>query len=626
MRLPRPAWRFSWRPDRRRILDDAFIVIAGVFVLLRLLSVPPWDQSVDAYAYHQAVGPGGPYAGAEAGTLGSYLYSPAFKLILGPAGWLPWPVFNAAWTALNLALLRALAGRYALPLLFFPPVFLEIVSGNVHLLTAAVVVWGFTRPALWAIPLLTKITPGVGIIWFAVRREWRSLAVAVGVTALVSAVSALVVPQWWLDWFRLLLASEPLPTDAPGWFVPISPWVRLPIAVVLVAWAALTGRRWAVPLAVTLAMPVIWLNSLAVLVAILPLAPPGALRAIRGGAASLVARLVEFGSRRPVQHGLIVACAVFVVVVVQSAASGDPFIGYDARAYWTAAALDDPYASTIAGGFGGEGGLYEYKYPPPLAQLLALVHWIPWPVFYGIWTAVLLAALALQAGRLLLVALFFPPVLGELWLGNVNLLIGLAIVLGFRWPAAWAFVILTKITPGIGLIWFAVRREWRSLGIAVAATATISAVSLALAPELWQDFVAALRTQEGVAMTAAAQAIPLPLTVRLAAAAALVVWGAAAGHRWVVPVAAIIASPFTWWNVLAMAVAVIPLTVPEATPRLAALLARRADGSAGRLLPETRLPDLPAGGTPDIPAGGVAGLPAGGTAGPQPPGDAPPLR
>lgn len=577
MSLRRPAWRL----DRDRFLDVAYVGIAGAFVLLRLLSVPPWDDSVDAYAYYQPVGPAGPYAGAELGTLGSYLYSPVFKLIVGLASWLPWPVFNATWTALNLALLRALAGRHALPLLLFPPVILEIVSGNVHLLIAAAVVWGFSRPALWAIPLLTKVTPGVGLIWFAVRREWRPLAAALAATVLVSAMSVLVVPQWWVDWLRLLLASQPTPADTPGWFIPLSLWLRLPFAVVVVAWAALTGRRWAVPVAVTLAMPAIWLNSLAVLVAIVPLAPPGSWRAIQGRAASLLARLVEFGSRRPVQHGLIVACAVFVVTMVQSAASGAPFVGYDAHAYWTASALDDPYASTIAGGFGGEGGFYEYKYPPPLAQLLALAHWIPWPVFYGIWTAVLLAALALQAGRLLLVALFFPPVLGELWMGNVNLLVGLAIVLGFRWPAAWAFVILTKITPGVGLLWFAVRREWRALGIAVAATATISAVSLVLAPELWHDFAAALRTQGDVSMTAAGQAIPLPLAFRIAVASALVAWGAVAGHRWVVPVAAIIASPFTWWNVLAMAVAVIPLTVPEATPRLAALLARRADGSPG---------------------------------------------
>ena len=260
-------------------------------------------------------------------------------------------------------------------------------------------------------------------------------------------------------------------------------------------------------------------------------------------------------------------------MIARVAASGDPYVGYDAHAYWSAAALDDPYAATIAGGFGGEGGLYEYKYPPVLAQVLFVVHWIPWPVFLGLWTALLLASLGLLSGRLMLLALFFPPVLGELWLGNINLLIGLAIVLGFRWPAAWAFVVLTKVTPGIGLLWFAVRREWTPLGIALGASAGIAAVSFALAPDLWSDFAAALRTQVGASMGSAGQAIPVPLPLRLLGAAVLTTWGAASDRRWVLPVAAILAIPFSWWNVLAIAVAAIPLAAPKAAPALARLIA-----------------------------------------------------
>jgi len=39
-------------------------------------------------------------------------------------------------------------------------------------------------------------------------------------------------------------------------------------------------------------------------------------------------------------------------------------------------------------------------------------------------------------------------------------LLAVAIAVGFRYPAAWALVLITKVTPGIGLVWFAVRREW----------------------------------------------------------------------------------------------------------------------------------------------------------------------
>jgi ABC-type molybdate transport system permease subunit len=100
---------------------------------------------------------------------------------------------------------------------------------------------------------------------------------------------------------------------------------------------------------------------------------------------------------------------------------------------------------------------------------------------------------------------------------------------------------------------------------------------LALAPDLWSDFVAAMSTQVETSMGSAGQAIPLPLPLRLAGAALLTVWGAASNRRWVLPIVAILAIPFSWWNVLAIAVAAVPLTVPTATPTLARLVGRTDD-------------------------------------------------
>ncbi len=205
------------------------------------------------------------------------------------------------------------------------------------------------------------------------------------------------------------------------------------------------------------------------------------------------ARLGRALEHPAVMPGIAVASAVFVVAIVSFAARGDPYIGYDAHAYYQAAALDDPYRTTINGGFDAAGGLYEYKYPPPLAQILhpLRVIGISWPAFLGAWTILLLASLAWMGRRWTLVLLLFPPVLGELWLGNLNILLGLAIVVGMRYPASWSFILLTKITPGVGLIWFAVRREWRSLAIALVATVAVVGVSFALAPWLWSDFIEA---------------------------------------------------------------------------------------------------------------------------------------
>ena len=58
--------------------------------------------------------------------------------------------------------------------------------------------------------------------------------------------------------------------------------LRLALAVGLVAFGARTDRRWLVPVAVWISLPVIWINSWVILLAVIRLrerqapAPPGA--------------------------------------------------------------------------------------------------------------------------------------------------------------------------------------------------------------------------------------------------------------------------------------------------------------------------------------------------------------
>jgi hypothetical protein len=141
--------------------------------------------------------------------------------------------------------------------------------------------------------------------------------------------------------------------------------------------------------------------------------------------------------------------------------------------------------------------------------------------------------------------------------GNVSLLLAVAIVLGFRWPATWALVLLTKITPGIGLLWFAIRGEWRSLAIALGATAAIGAVSYVTIPDAWPRWFEVIVANAGKGGTWAS--VPIPLLVRLPAAVALVVWGARTDRRWTVPVASMLALPALWYGGISMLLAVIPL-------------------------------------------------------------------
>jgi len=259
---------------RDRLLRDGYVILAIAFVGLRLFAVKPWADSVDAYAYWTTRS-GDFYAAAQTGEIGAYLYSPAFAQAIAPLVWLPIAVFTAVWTAFNCAALWWLLGRYALPSLLFLPIPFEIISGNVHLLYAVAIVVGFRHAASWTLMLMTKVTPGVGILWFLVRREWRSLALAVGTTVAIAAVSLLLDRGAWEAWLKLLQADLSGAGQASfqtlGWYVPVPLLPRLVAAAGLVALAALTDRRWLVPFAVVLALPVVWLNGLAVLAAAVPL-------------------------------------------------------------------------------------------------------------------------------------------------------------------------------------------------------------------------------------------------------------------------------------------------------------------------------------------------------------------
>jgi hypothetical protein len=201
-----------------------------------------------------------------------------------------------------------------------------------------------------------------------------------------------------------------------------------------------------------------------------------------------------------------------------------------------------------------EGDVDAYFYSPAFAQLMAPLQAQGWDVFRTIWRLAELAALTALVGPFIGLALFIGPLAGEINVANVHLLLAAAMVYGLRWPAAWSFVLLTKVTPGIGLLWFVVRREWRSLGIALGATAAIALVSLVLAPGLWVDWILALyaaRIPPGETVV-----LGIPLLLRVLASAAIVVWGAQANQRWTVVVAGFVALPVTWLFATSMLVAI----------------------------------------------------------------------
>jgi hypothetical protein len=235
--------------------------------------------------------------------------------------------------------------------------------------------------------------------------------------------------------------------------------------------------------------------------------------------------------------------AAFVVVLVIIALFRPTFAG-DAHAYW-AVNVADPYTRPVA-------TQDAFTYPPPAVLFFGLFGSLPFEVFQALWTILIGLALLWLTGPFALLFLVVPVVFSDLYLGNIHILLGAAIVASLRWPAAWAVPLLTKPTVGLGLLWYVARGEWRRLGLAVAVTAALALASFALAPGLWPRWVDYVLATGVAPDVGAAHWIPIPLLVRLPAAAVLVVWGARTNRPWTLPTGSMLALPVLWLVGLAM--------------------------------------------------------------------------
>ena len=191
-----------------------------------------------------------------------YRYSPAFLWLIGPFQALPFELVLGIWTAAHVAALIWLRAGW---FLIVPGLNDDVLRGNISTFIALLAVLAIQRSAAWWMPvLLTKITPAVGIVWHAVRREWRQLALALGVTAAVMLVGVLFQPDLWRAWVATLLEADA--TYELGH--PLGPLpLRLAIAAAITAAGAWTGRAWLVPIAMLVAVPGLWAFNLGLLAA-----------------------------------------------------------------------------------------------------------------------------------------------------------------------------------------------------------------------------------------------------------------------------------------------------------------------------------------------------------------------
>jgi hypothetical protein len=240
--------------------------------------------------------------------------------------------------------------------------------------------------------------------------------------------------------------------------------------------------------------------------------------------------------------GTVVSAAILFVmsVVGLTAGGGDALVLYEHR-------LPDPYDAPYSA--------YGFVYAPPVAQAIYPFVQLPWPVFFGAWTALLVLALAAVAGPAAPIVILAPLIALDLNVGNVNIILALAVARGLTVPGSWSAVLFTKVTPAIGIGWFVATRRWHELGLALGVAGAIAAVSFVLAPGLWFDWVGTLT--ETSAATGSSHTVLL--LVRVTIAATLVVWGARTGRPWAVGVAAFAAIPFPWPTTVSLLLAVIPL-------------------------------------------------------------------
>jgi hypothetical protein len=238
----------------------------GVFFVVQkaYFSVITGRLGWDAHAYWLA-GHGDLSYTRSGGEIDAYLYSPAFATAIRPLAAFDWPVFYIAWIILQSAvamwLLKPIRLRWAIPI--FLTSVPEIVNGNIFVLLAACAVLGVKRPGVLAFPLLTKITSGVGLIWFVARGEWTYLARALSVTFIVATVSYLMAPTAWQAWLEFLYGHRDGTPDGVIGFT-----FRCLVAGAIVVFGARKGQPWLIAPAMVLASPIFDFPVLTILTAI----------------------------------------------------------------------------------------------------------------------------------------------------------------------------------------------------------------------------------------------------------------------------------------------------------------------------------------------------------------------
>lgn len=229
--------------DRWRLLQLAGLAV----VAFHALAFGLWSPGSDARIYYDVDLE--TFGGGEIfGT--TFTYSPAAAWWIQPLQALPFEVFRTVVVAVNMAGFVYLIGPVFAAVVLLAqllPVWMEFQQGNINFALGAALVLAFRHPGWYAFPLLTKVTPAVGLVWFAARREWRALVMATVVTLVVILPSVVLHASTWPTWFGALMANAGADAQVGAPII-----LRAALAAAVIAWGARTDRPWTVPVAAAL--------------------------------------------------------------------------------------------------------------------------------------------------------------------------------------------------------------------------------------------------------------------------------------------------------------------------------------------------------------------------------------
>jgi Glycosyltransferase family 87 len=260
----------------RRLL--VLLSVTGFAILAWNLRYPIVEHgstgASDARAYWAAGGrllQGTTLYADTAGEPFAFLYPPITAQLIAPLSLLPLPVFCWGIRALELLCLRYVMGSWRLAgasLVLFLPVVAEIEAANINLLIAAALAAAIRGDNRWLMPAAVPKFAALAALPFGLARDRRALARGAAGALFLCGVSVLLAPDLWLSYVTFLLHQ---PSVDWQWYNVgrLVPWPWRLVGAGLCAFLAIR-RPVFMPVAVALSAPVVWFNSLSVLVASVP--------------------------------------------------------------------------------------------------------------------------------------------------------------------------------------------------------------------------------------------------------------------------------------------------------------------------------------------------------------------